>query len=119
MKQAQALSFLLVLVVFVLPATAGTLDYTNGAARWESTNCQKPAAPVYNRGSADQLSANVNAYNAYTAQVQNYLNCLNAEAQQDLNSIQSQVTGQLNQINQNWQAEMNRHAQTLNSLRNP
>lgn len=96
---------------------AGNLTYQGGYANWQSTNCQTPQQPVFSNGGANTLSANVNAYNDYTRNVQNFLNCINQEARQDLNQAESQVFSQLGQINQVWQADLQRNAQILNSKR--
>lgn len=107
------------LAATAVPATAGTLNYQGGSARWESTNCQQPSQPNFVSGPANTLSSNVNAYDDYTRAVQGYLTCINQEAQQDMNNTQQQVTNQLNQVNQAWQADLQKNAQILNSKRHP
>lgn len=119
MKRFAVMPAALLFIIAAGPALAGSLTYQGGRADWQSTNCQQPQQPNFVTGAANTLSANVNAYNDYTRNVQSYLNCINQEAQQDLNQAQNQVTSQLNQVNQAWQADLQKNAQILNSLRHP
>ena len=92
------------------PAFAGTLQYQNGQTSWEPTTCTAPAAPTFMGTNSDRsgnaLSANVEAYNQYSAAVQAFLTCVSGEANQDLANISAQIGGQVQQVQGAWQQEL-------------
>jgi hypothetical protein len=84
-------------VVTAAPVFAGSLYFTDGRADWHSTQCSKPAAPpaltsMSPETPADDLNAKMRVYNAYTQQVQTYMNCVSDEAQKDANAASQAIT---------------------------
>ena len=103
------------------PAFAGTLQYQNGQTNWEPSTCAAPAAPSFMGTNSDRsgnaLSANVEAYNQYSAAVQQFLTCVSAEANQDLANISSQIGGQVQQVQGAWQQELQKKNAELQGMR--
>lgn len=94
-----ASAFVLGLVTFSLAAgavQAGSLSYSDGRGGWKSTMCVKPerpaALPKDPEAMANDLNTRVEAYNAYAAQTQAYLDCLTKEVEHDAQSTQYVLT---------------------------
>lgn len=77
-------------------AQAGSLSYSDGRGGWKSTMCVKPerpaALPKDPEAMANDLNTRVEAYNAYAAQTQAYLDCLTKEVEHDAQSTQYVLT---------------------------
>jgi len=77
-------------------AQAGDVVYMNGQVGWRSTQCKEPMPPTgYGNNPetpANDLNANVNAYNAYVQASQNYMNCISKESQHDAKLVSHSVT---------------------------
>ena len=93
-------SFLIILAAVVAvstPALAGTVSVVNGAPSWASTQCKEPAEAsslmrAHRETPADKMNILVTQYNAYAAQMQEYMNCLSNEASTDSNNTSQAIT---------------------------
>jgi hypothetical protein len=86
------------LIVISAPVLAGNLTYAEGKASWQSTQCKEPAAPpsllkAHHETSAEKMNVLMTQYNAYTQQMQAYMDCIASEAQADSNTANQAITG--------------------------
>ncbi len=91
-----SLAFILALTLCSGAAFAGSLSYSDGRGGWKSTMCTKPerpaALPKDPETAANDLNERIEAYNAYAAQTQAYLDCLSKEVEHDAQSAQYVLT---------------------------
>jgi hypothetical protein len=87
---------MLMIVGSSAPALAGTVSYVGGQAQWQSTRCTEPSPPASLLAvSSDSSASNINQlmedYNAYSDQMQMYMNCVSNESQSDADSTSKAI----------------------------
>ena len=86
------------LMAVTVPASAGTLTFSEGQATWQSTACKEPAAPVlsvvtaHHETRADKMNVLMKQYNEYALQMQTYMDCVSNEAQKDSAAVNQAIS---------------------------
>jgi hypothetical protein len=88
MRSFSTLLFMAFLTVVSMPASAGTLTFSEGKPQWQSTECAEPAMPASliamdKETRASGMNSLMEGYNQYAAKMQDYMNCVSKEAETD------------------------------------
>ncbi|HAX92202.1 MAG TPA: hypothetical protein DCY07_08380 [Rhodospirillaceae bacterium] len=95
MRVLSSALFLCILLA-AAPVLAGNVSYADMRGKWQSTQCTAPMSPAAMarnpESAANDLNSETARRNAFTAEVQNYMNCLSQEAHRDAEAISYMIT---------------------------
>jgi beta-glucosidase/6-phospho-beta-glucosidase/beta-galactosidase len=100
-------------------AEAGNISFNEGRGAWQSTRCQKPAAPsamnVDPETYANDLNARMAMHNQFVAQAEAYANCVSEEAAQDASAVGAMISGSAQKAIEQMQGEVAASANAMYS----
>jgi hypothetical protein len=105
------------MVLFSVPAFAGTINVANGRGMWQSTLCQRPIAPTYigvgGENSAASMNQTTSSFNRFVQETQNYVDCMSQEAKRDSEQSNAVILSSLEANVNAAQMDVNRARQQL------
>lgn len=97
MRAAHTLLVAATLTLVSAPVFAGNLSLSDGKAQWQTTACVEPTAPaslltVDKETHAGDMNKLMENYNAYSTNMQAYMDCVSKEAESDSGAVNQAIT---------------------------